>query len=145
MPQESTRGAGAIPLGRPDPLPICWGLALVSPAVVAGWLFYSGSAWLAGPALLAGACAAHLGHRVRAAAGLGAFFLHADGTWSARRGSDEVVFRPLAVRAWPGAVLVDFVIDDGRYAMVISRRSAGKDAFRRLQVRVRSLEPEPAA
>ena len=100
---------------------------------------------LAAAALLAGACALHLGRRIRDTAGLGMFFLHVDGTWSVRRGSDEVVFKPLAVRAWPGAVLVDFVIDDHRYSMVISRRSAGTDAFRRLQVRVRAFALEPAA
>jgi len=145
MLQESPRRAGAISLGSPDPLPVWWGMALLSPAAVAGWLLYIGSSWLAGAALLAGACAVNLGCRVRAATDLGTFFLHADGTWSARRGADEVVFRPRAVRAWPGAVLVDFVIDDERYAMVISRRSAGKDAFRRLQVRVRALEPDVTA
>lgn len=145
MPQELPRWAGAISLGSPDSLPVWRGLALLSPATVTGWLLYTGSAWLAAAALLAGACALHLGRRIRDTAGLGMFFLHVDGTWSVRRGSDEVVFKPLAVRAWPGAVLVDFVIDDRRYSMVISRRSAGTDAFRRLQVRVRAFALEPAA
>lgn len=136
--------AGNIVLGRPDKLRGWWSLLLASPVVVSLLALQCGAAWPAAAAVIAGLCVVSLWRRFSASQHLGAFSLRADGNWVAHRDGHETIFKPMAVMPWPGAVLIDFRIDGARCAMAISARSAGADAFRRLQVRIRKHDSSEA-
>jgi hypothetical protein len=136
--------AGSIVLGSPDRLRAWWFLVLASPISVGLFSLQAGAPWPAAAAVLAGFYVVWLWRRFSASQHLGAFSLRADGNWVARRDGRETVFKPMAVMPWPGAVLVDFRVDRTRYAMAISARSAGVDAFRRLQVRIRDYDSSEA-
>ena len=130
--------AGSIVLGCPDTLRGWWSLALASPLVVALWALQSAAPWSAAAAVFAGLCMVSLWRRFTASQIRGSVYLLADGNWVACRDGRETVFKPTAIMPWPGAILIDFGIDGVRCAMAISARSAGAEAFRRLQVRIRA-------
>lgn len=114
-----------------------WCIALLTAFCVLGWLAIAGSAWVCA-AVLATA-GALLGRRqaLRRTSQLGQLALLPDGTWLSRKGEETGKMKLHNAAVWPQAVFLTLSASPGKAAVIVTFRSAGSDAFRRLMVRLR--------